>query len=148
MKKRNKIMAVLPMVALMALMMALIGQKTVYAGEKLSYGCFGDVHIVPILKDEFRAYTSVSCNGSSNGTANPEFETAVNTCYVDTYVEVYGAMGGYDSGSFSASGLLAFDPGLNSWATASVRGANKAQSDHSGGNCYASGLTGNTIWTK
>lgn len=44
-------MAVLPLVALMALMMALIGQKTVYAGEELSYGCFGDVHIVPILKD-------------------------------------------------------------------------------------------------
>ena len=144
MKKRKKYLEVLSVLVLIAL----IGQKIAFAREELNYDCSGDYHIIPILKDEFRAYTSVSCNGSSNGTANPEFATAVQTCYTDTYVEVSGIWGDFDSDSFSATGPSAFDPVLICWATASVHGAKEARSKHSGGNCYASGLNGSTYWTR
>ncbi len=143
MRKLKKGLAIIPMLVLIALM----GQKIAYAGEELHYHCSGDVHFVPILKDEFRAYAYVSCNGAPHGDVDA-YNAAIDTCYVNSYVEVYGIFDGYDSDSYSITGSLAFDPGINCWARASVRGAKKAQSTHSGGNCYASGLTGSTIWTK
>lgn len=122
------------------------------ASEQLNTSCNGGWHIIPIIKDEWKAWTTITVNGLS---ATPNLSDAqknsvYNSCYTYTTIEAWGANNSYDNGYKALYGWDAVDPSINSpFAKASVRGVKKVESTHLGRNCYTTyDLKGSRTWTK
>lgn len=110
------------------------------AGYSIKGNLSVNVHIVPILKDNATAYTSVSRPSKK-----------YNDCESKTTVKIYNSDGDCKKDSYNLKGGTVWDLPLNAGAKASIRAAKKAVGTHKAktyntNNKWVS--TKNTIWKK
>lgn len=119
-----------------------LGNTTANAGATVKGWISGSYHPVPVLKDNFTAYTSIS---------RPSKEQNSSKMKANMTIKVYNASGSYNSGSDSVSGGCAWDLPINCGAKASIRNAHKAVGTHKAKNYdanYQWVSTLNSVWNR
>ncbi len=124
----------------MAICLVLLGAHTVGAAAKIKGYLTVTHHLIPVLKDEAYAYTTLS---------KPSKQ--IKNCSSKTTVKIYNKAGDHKSDSYSQSGGTTWDLPLNAGAYAKIRGAKKAIGTHKA-KSYNTGYkwvsTKNTTWKK
>lgn len=96
------------------------------------------VHIVPVLADNARGVTTVTCPNQNTSRVKSQ-----------TTVYAYDASGKYSKDSASATGGAAMEGRSSGQASASIRGMKRAKGIHKGINSTVSNyITVNTSWKK
>ena len=124
----------------MAVCLVMLGAHTVGAAARIKGHLTVTYHLVPVLKDEACAYTTLS-----------KPSKRIKDCSSKTTVKIYNKAGDYKSDSYSQSGGTTWDLPINAGAYAKIRGASKALGTHKA-KSYDTGYkwvsTKNTIWKK
>ncbi len=101
-----------------AICFGMVGATAVCAAAKIEGHLTVDRHYVPLLKDQARAFTSIT---------KPTKD--VHNCGSRTTVKIYNSSGDSDSGSYEENGHT-WDLPVNAGAYANIRGAVKAKGTH------------------